>query len=144
MLEHLSIYAYIFFWITFSISMYIMCVCLFSALSHRLGALQISIIITSSKIQIVYISGKYRVWCRLWRLNVSSMSLVKYRLCISLANTEYNADPGVWNLVSGKTDRQSLWQTEYNVDLDVWTFHLSLANTEYEADLKSRLYLWQT
>ena len=33
------------FWITFSISMYIMCVCLFSALSHRVGALQISIII---------------------------------------------------------------------------------------------------
>ena len=33
--------------ITFSISMYIMCVisCLFSALSHRVGALQISIII---------------------------------------------------------------------------------------------------
>ena len=33
------------FWITFSISMYIMCVCLFSALSRRVGALQISIII---------------------------------------------------------------------------------------------------
>ena len=32
-------------WITFSISMYIMCVCLFSALSRRVGALQISIII---------------------------------------------------------------------------------------------------
>ena len=31
--------------ITFSISMYIMCVCLFSALSRRVGALQISIII---------------------------------------------------------------------------------------------------
>ena len=47
MLEHLSIYTffkYIFF-ITFSISTYIMCVCLFSALSRRVGALQISIII---------------------------------------------------------------------------------------------------
>ena len=32
-------------WITFSISMYITCVSLFSALSHRVGALQISIII---------------------------------------------------------------------------------------------------
>ena len=31
--------------ITFSISMNIMCVCLFSALSRRVGALQISIII---------------------------------------------------------------------------------------------------
>ena len=31
--------------ITFSISVYIMCVCLFSALSRRVGALQISIII---------------------------------------------------------------------------------------------------
>ena len=44
-LEHLSIYTYLFFWITFSISMYIMSVCLFSALSRRIGALQISIII---------------------------------------------------------------------------------------------------
>ena len=49
MLEHLLIYT--FFWggwvggITFSISIYIMCVCLFSALSRRVGALQISIII---------------------------------------------------------------------------------------------------
>ena len=33
------------FFITFSISMYIVCVCLFSALSCRVGALQISIII---------------------------------------------------------------------------------------------------
>ena len=33
------------FWITFSISVYIMCVCLFSDLSRRVGALQISIII---------------------------------------------------------------------------------------------------
>ena len=48
MLEHLSIYTYLYFWITFSISMYIMCVCLFSALSHRVGALQISIIIIIS------------------------------------------------------------------------------------------------
>ena len=44
MLEHLSLYT-LFFLITFSISMYIMCVCLFSALSCRAGALQISIII---------------------------------------------------------------------------------------------------
>ena len=48
MLEHLSIYIYLFFGITFSISMYIMCVCLFSAFSHRVGALQISIIIIMS------------------------------------------------------------------------------------------------
>ena len=34
-----------FFLITFSISMYIMCICLFSALSHRVDALQISMII---------------------------------------------------------------------------------------------------
>ena len=44
MLEHLSIYIYKKM-VTFSISMYIMCVCLFSALSRRVGALQISIII---------------------------------------------------------------------------------------------------
>ena len=44
MIEHLSIYTS-FFWITFSISMYVMCVYLFSALSHRVRALQISIII---------------------------------------------------------------------------------------------------
>ena len=50
MLEHLSIYI---FWITFSISMYIMRVCLFSALSRRVGALQISIII----IIIIFSSG---------------------------------------------------------------------------------------
>ena len=37
------------FLIKFSISMCIMCVCLFSAWSHRVGALQISIIIISSK-----------------------------------------------------------------------------------------------
>ena len=41
----LSVPFFFFFWITFSISMYIMCVCLFSALSRRVGALQISIII---------------------------------------------------------------------------------------------------
>ena len=37
--------------ITFSISVYIMCVilCLFSALSHKVGALQISIIINTLK-----------------------------------------------------------------------------------------------
>ena len=34
-----------FFWITFSISMYIMCVCLFSTLNRRVGTLQISFII---------------------------------------------------------------------------------------------------
>ena len=46
MLEDLSIYTFFIFWgIIFSISMYIMCVCLFSALSRRVGALQISIII---------------------------------------------------------------------------------------------------
>ena len=33
------------FWITFSISLYIRCVCLFSTLSRRVGALQFSIII---------------------------------------------------------------------------------------------------
>ena len=38
MLEHLSIYTYLFLGITFSISMYIMCVCLFSALSRGVGA----------------------------------------------------------------------------------------------------------
>ena len=48
MLEHLSIYIHSKNkknLITFCISMYIMCVCLFSALSRRVGALQISIII---------------------------------------------------------------------------------------------------
>ena len=43
--EHLLIYTFFFFLITFSILMYIMCVCLFSALSHRVGALQISMVI---------------------------------------------------------------------------------------------------
>ena len=40
------VYFHFFFLITFSISMYIVCVCLFSALSHRVGALQMFIIIT--------------------------------------------------------------------------------------------------
>ena len=40
-----DIYTYLFFGITFSISMYITCVCLFSTLSRRVGALQISIVI---------------------------------------------------------------------------------------------------
>ena len=53
MLEHLSIYTFLFFFITFSISMYIMCVCLFSALSRRVGALQISIIIIIINIIII-------------------------------------------------------------------------------------------
>ena len=44
MLEHLSIYTFIFGDNIF-ISMYIMCVCLFSAFSRRVGAVQISIII---------------------------------------------------------------------------------------------------
>ena len=45
MLEHLWIYTFVLvvFGVTFSISMYIMCVCLFSALSRKVGALQISI-----------------------------------------------------------------------------------------------------
>ena len=38
-------YLFFLFLIIFSISMYIMCVCLFSALSRRVGALQISVII---------------------------------------------------------------------------------------------------
>ena len=69
MLEHLSIYTSFFFsssyfFITFSISMYIMCVCLFSALGSRVGALQISIIIIiipqgSKNIQKEYISGTH-------------------------------------------------------------------------------------
>ena len=42
MFEHLSIYTYFLGGITFSISMSIMCVCLFNALSRRVGALQIS------------------------------------------------------------------------------------------------------
>ena len=49
MFEHLSIYTYLFLGITFPISMYIMCVCLFSALSRRVGTLQISIIIVIKK-----------------------------------------------------------------------------------------------
>ena len=44
------LHVYIFIADNISISMYIMCVilCLFSALSHRVGALQISIIIINS------------------------------------------------------------------------------------------------
>ena len=45
MLQHFSIHTFFIFFITFSILMYIMCVCLFSTLSRRVGALQISIII---------------------------------------------------------------------------------------------------
>ena len=45
MLEHMSIYTSLFFLDNIFISMYTMCVCLFSALSRRVGALQISIII---------------------------------------------------------------------------------------------------
>ena len=43
--------------ITFSISMYIMCVCLFSALSRRVGALQISIIIIICQCTTAYVHG---------------------------------------------------------------------------------------
>ena len=57
MLEHLSIYTYLFLGITFSISMYFMCVCLFSALSRRVGALHISIII-------IIIRKKKRIFVR--------------------------------------------------------------------------------
>ena len=49
MLEHLSIKKFFFFLIAFSISMYIMCVCLFSALSRSVGALQISTIIITGR-----------------------------------------------------------------------------------------------
>ena len=65
MLEHLSIYTYLIVWITFSISMYIMCVCLFSASSHRVGALQISIIIIkrSYACQILFLSSFVDVLC---------------------------------------------------------------------------------
>ena len=64
MLEHLSIYLLFSsssFLITFSISMYIMCVCLFSALGRRVGALQISIIIiiTFENKESVLKTGKY-------------------------------------------------------------------------------------
>ena len=45
MLEPLSIFFFCSFWDKYSISMCIMCVCLFSALSRRVGALQIAIII---------------------------------------------------------------------------------------------------
>ena len=45
MSETLSISFFLFFFDNIFISMYIMCVCLFSALSRRIGALQTSIII---------------------------------------------------------------------------------------------------
>ena len=64
MLEHLSIYIkkmfFFFFWITFSISMYIKCVCLFSALSRRVGALQISIITIIIISQSAYVEDNVR------------------------------------------------------------------------------------
>ena len=64
MLEHLSIYLLFSsssFLVTFSTSMYIMCVCLFSALGRRVGALQISIIIiiTFENKESVLKTGKY-------------------------------------------------------------------------------------
>ena len=57
MLEHMSIYIHFLyiFLITFSISMYIMCVCLFSALSRWVGALQISIIIIINSPRLIII-----------------------------------------------------------------------------------------
>ena len=48
-INHIILMAKMCMCITFSISMYIMSVCLFSALSRRVGALQISIIIMSKK-----------------------------------------------------------------------------------------------
>ena len=41
-------FSFFLFLITFSISMYIMCVCLFSALSRRVSVLQISVIINTN------------------------------------------------------------------------------------------------
>ena len=48
----------------FSILMYIMCVCLFGALSRRVGALQISIIIIiNSEYSVIHINlQKTNVW----------------------------------------------------------------------------------
>ena len=53
------------FSITFFISMYIMCVCLFSALNRRAGALQISIIIIMGKNihKTSELVGEDMVWC---------------------------------------------------------------------------------
>ena len=52
------------FLITFSISMYIMCVCLFSALSRTVGALQISIIIIIEFLSSMVLSGE-GIYCRI-------------------------------------------------------------------------------
>ena len=67
MLEHLSIYTYLLFWITFSISMCIMCVCLFSALSRSLGALQISIIIIIKPTVSVDVKQHFNQLLRAWK-----------------------------------------------------------------------------
>ena len=48
--------------ITFSISMYIMCVCLFSALSHRVGALQMSIIIITDGAMAIHFCLRLLDW----------------------------------------------------------------------------------
>ena len=71
-LEHLSIYT--FKNKTFSISMYIMCVCLFSALSRRVGALQISIIISIKKMGK---HGRFIVWGK--KRNVLRLGLKECR-----------------------------------------------------------------
>ena len=55
MVKSTSLFLYLF--LTFSISMYIMCVCLFSALSRRVGALQISIIIITIICFYIFVSA---------------------------------------------------------------------------------------
>ena len=82
-----------FFNITFSISVYIMCVCLFTTLSHRVGGLQISIIINTNchlflflltPIIIVPIESDvipaHTTGCYSWQLGWLYMTTLSYRL----------------------------------------------------------------
>ena len=83
-----------FFNITFSISMYIMCVCLFTALSRRVGALQISIIINTNCHSFLFlltpiiivpmesdVIPAHTTGCYSWQLGWLYMTTLSYRLC---------------------------------------------------------------
>ena len=57
--------------------MYIMCVCLFSVLSRKAGALQISIIIISSSISIIRMNEPGTVMTRRWLESSDSATLLQ-------------------------------------------------------------------
>ena len=122
MLEPLSISLlfFPFYWIPFSISMYIMCVCLFSALNRRVGALQISIIIIIKCIPMcACLVGSAGSWWRLssWSFNIW---LASHRSLHLLSEQEFAIHTKTIWIIAKRTTRHTTLEIKTDWLVDPW------------------------